>query len=61
MGFNSAFKGFMFIIIPTSDENLLRIFEWKIPWKIYGLTQEGDIWRIRNEEELNRFIKGGIL
>jgi len=48
----------MFIIIPTSDENLLRISEWKILWKIYGPIQGGDIWRIRNNEELNRSIKG---
>jgi hypothetical protein len=27
-------------------------------WRIYGPVQEGDIWRIRNNEELNRSIKG---
>ena len=26
--------------------------------KIYGPVQEGDTWRIRYNEELNRFIKG---
>jgi len=26
--------------------------------KIYGPIQEGDIWRIRNNEELNRSING---
>jgi ribosomal protein S28E/S33 len=31
----------------------LRIFERKILRKIYGPIQEGDIWRIRNNEELN--------
>jgi len=36
-----------------SDGNLLRIFERKILRKIYGPIQEGDIWRIRNNEELN--------
>jgi len=41
-----------------SDENLLRIFERKILRKIYGPVQEGDTWRIRYNEELNRFIKG---
>jgi len=40
------------------DENLLRIFERKILRRIYGPVQEGDIWIIRNNEELNRSIKG---
>jgi hypothetical protein len=35
---------------------LLRIFERKILCRIYGLVQEGDIWRIINNEELNRSI-----
>ena len=45
---------------PTkSDENPLRVFEGKkILRKIYGPIQEGDIWRIRNNEELNRSING---
>ena len=34
----------------------LRIFERKILQKIYGPIQEGDIWNIRNNEELNRSI-----
>ena len=38
------------------DDNLLRIFKRKILRKIYGPIQEGDIWRIRNNEELNRSI-----
>jgi hypothetical protein len=37
---------------------LLRIFERKILRKIYGPVQEGDIWRIRYNEELNRVING---
>jgi len=44
--------------LTKSDANLLRIFERKILWKIYGLIQEGDIRSIRNNEELNRFING---
>jgi hypothetical protein len=44
--------------LTKSDENLLRIFERKILRKIYGLIQEGDTWRIRNNEELNRSING---
>jgi hypothetical protein len=44
--------------LTKSDENLLRIFERKILWKIYGPIQEGDTWRIRNSEELNRSVKG---
>jgi len=37
---------------------MLRIFERKILRKVYGPIQEGDIWRIRNNEELNRSING---
>jgi hypothetical protein len=44
--------------LTKSDENLLRIFERKILRKIYGPIQERDTWRIRNNEEMNRFIKG---
>ena len=43
--------------LTKSDENLLTIFERKIMRKIYGLIQEGDIWRIRHNE-LNRLING---
>jgi len=44
--------------LTKSNENLLRIFERKILQKIYGPIQEGDIWRIRNNEELKRSING---
>jgi hypothetical protein len=44
--------------LTKSDENLLRILERKILRKIYGPVQEGDIWRIRYNEELNRLIEG---
>ena len=44
--------------LTKSDENSLRIFERKILRKIYGPVQERDTWRIRYNEELNRFIKG---
>jgi len=37
---------------------LLRISERKILRKIYGAILEGDIWKIRNNEELNRSING---
>jgi hypothetical protein len=37
---------------------LLRNFERKILRKIYGPVQEGDIWRIRYNEELNRLTEG---
>jgi hypothetical protein len=40
------------------DENLLKIFEREILRRIYGPVQEGDIWKIKNNEELNRSIKG---
>jgi len=44
--------------LTKSDENSLRIFEKKILRKIYRPVQEGHTWRIRYNEELNRFIKG---
>ena len=44
--------------LTKSDKNLLRIFEREILWRIYGPVQEGDIWRIRNNEELNISING---
>jgi hypothetical protein len=44
--------------LTKSAENLLKIFERKILQRIYGPVQEGDIWRIRNNEELNRSING---
>jgi hypothetical protein len=44
--------------LTKSDENSLRIFERKILRKIYGPVQERDTCRIRNNEELNRFIQG---
>jgi hypothetical protein len=44
--------------LTKSDESFLRIFERKILQKIYGQIQEGDIWRNRNNEELNRSING---
>jgi len=44
--------------VAKSEENLLRIFERKILRKVYGPIQEGDICRIRNNEEFNRYIKG---
>jgi hypothetical protein len=37
---------------------LSRIFERKILRRIHGPVQEGDIWRIRNDKELNKSIKG---
>jgi hypothetical protein len=44
--------------LTKSDDNLLRIFERKILRNICGPIQEGDTWRIRNNEELNRSING---
>ena len=44
--------------LTKSDENLLRIFERKTMRKIYELIQEGDIWRIRCNEELNGLKNG---
>jgi hypothetical protein len=53
--------GFETWTLTKSDENLLRIFERKILRKVCGPIQEGDNWRIRNNEELNRSIKERIL
>jgi hypothetical protein len=44
--------------LTKSDGKSLRIFERKIMRKIYGPIQEGDIWRIRHNEELNRSTNG---
>jgi endonuclease/exonuclease/phosphatase family metal-dependent hydrolase len=44
--------------LAKSDENRLKIFERKILRKIYGPVYEGDTWRIRYNEELNRLTKG---
>jgi hypothetical protein len=43
-------------ILTKSDEDLLKIFKMKILRKTYGPIQEGDTWRIRNNEKLNRSI-----
>jgi hypothetical protein len=39
--------------LTKSDKNLLRIFERKIVRRTYGPVREGDIWIIRNNQELN--------
>jgi hypothetical protein len=44
--------------LTKSDENLLRIFKRRILRKVCGPIQEGDTWRIRNNEELNRSVNG---
>jgi hypothetical protein len=44
--------------LTKADENLLRIFERKMPRKIYGPIQEGDTSRIKYNEELNNSING---
>jgi hypothetical protein len=43
--------------LTKSEENSLRVFERKILRKIYGPVLKGDTWRIRYNEELNRFIQ----
>jgi hypothetical protein len=50
--------GFETWTLTKSDENLLKIFDRKILRKFYGLIQEGDTWRNRKNEELNRSING---
>ena len=41
-------------------ENIIQkllVFEWKILRKIFGPTKENQIWRIKNNEELDKLIK----
>jgi hypothetical protein len=41
-----------------SDENALRIFEWKIIRKIYGPVCEDGVWRVRSNSEINSLLQG---
>jgi hypothetical protein len=52
--FRSVNNGF----VPINERNDREGFERKILRRTYGPVQEGDIWRIRTNEELNRSIKG---
>jgi len=48
----------LLLLLIMEIDVILFIFERKILRKVYGPIQEGDIRRIRNNEELNRFING---
>ena len=45
-------------ILTTKDENSLRIFERQISRKICGLVNIENIWRIRNNTEIDKLIEG---
>jgi hypothetical protein len=42
----------------TEEERILAVFERKILRKIYGLVKENELWRIRQNNELEDMIKG---
>jgi hypothetical protein len=41
-----------------SDENALRMFEWKVIRKIYGPVFEDGVWRVRSNSEINSLLQG---
>jgi hypothetical protein len=45
-------------ILTGKDENNLRISERQVLRKIYGPVSIGNIWRIRNNMEIDELIKG---
>jgi hypothetical protein len=44
--------------LTAKDENSLRIFERQILRKIFGPINIDNIWRIRNNMETDKLIKG---
>jgi hypothetical protein len=44
--------------LTTKDENNLRIFERQILWKILGPVNIDNVWRIRNNMEIDKLIEG---
>jgi hypothetical protein len=44
--------------LTTKDENNLRIFERQILRKIFGPVNIDNIWRIRNNMEIDKLIEG---
>jgi hypothetical protein len=53
MGFNSGLKG-----LTAKDENNLPIFERQILRKISGTVNIDNVWRIRNNMEIDSLIEG---
>ena len=41
-----------------ANEASLRVFERKILRRIYGPVQDGEMWRIRTNQELEKIIDG---
>jgi len=44
--------------LTAKDENNLRIFERQILRKVFGPVNIDDIWRIRNNMEIDKLIEG---
>ena len=44
--------------LTKKDADKLKIFERKVIRRIYGAVKEGDIWRIRNNKEVNEVLEG---
>jgi len=44
--------------LTAKDENNRRIFGRQIIWKIFGPVNIGNIWRIRNNMEIDKLIEG---
>jgi hypothetical protein len=41
-----------------SDENALRMFEWKVIRKIYSPVCEDGVWRVTSNSEINSLLQG---
>jgi hypothetical protein len=44
--------------ITAKDENNLRVFERQILWKIFGPVNIDNVWRIRNNMEIDNLLEG---
>ena len=43
--------------LTMEEERALAVFERKISWKIYGPVKENELWRTRQNDELEVIIK----
>ena len=44
--------------LAMEEERALAVSEWKILRKIYGAVKENELWKIRQNDELEAIIKG---